>query len=117
MLKSFKNALRGIFISIKEERNLKIIFIVFIIVVAAGLVFSLSIIQWIIILLCCALVISAEMINSSIENAIDLYTDEYSQLARKAKDIAAGSTLIVSIFSAVIGLLIFIPRIIEFFSQ
>ena len=117
MYKSFKNALKGIAISVKEERNLKIIFFVFILVVAAGFVFSLNIIQWAIVLLCCALVIGAEMINSSIENAINLCTEEYSPLAKKAKDIAAGATLVVSIFSAAIGLLIFLPRIIEFFSK
>jgi len=114
-LKSFKNAATGIITALKGGANFRIICAVFILVVALGVVVGISPLEWTAVLLCCAGVISAEMINSSIEQTVDLCTKEYSETAKKAKDMAAGATLVFSIFSAAIGLIIFIPHIIELF--
>ena len=114
-LKSFKNAATGILTAIKGGKNLRFICVFFVLTIILGFIVRLSSTEWAIVLICCAVVISTEMINSGIECSIDLCTKEYSELAKKAKDMAAGATLVVSIFSAVIGLIIFVPRIIDLF--
>ena len=114
-LKSFKNAVHGIISSLKAEKNLRIISIIFIIVVIASFILSISATEWVVVLLCCAGVISTELINTSIEHVIDLYSKDYSLIAKKAKDTAAGATLIFCVFSILVGLVIYIPHIIDFF--
>jgi diacylglycerol kinase len=59
---------------------------------------------------CFGLVISLEMINSAIENLVDLVSPEYNKLAGKAKDIAAGAVLVAAICAAIVGLIIFLPK-------
>lgn len=114
-IKSFKNAANGIATAVKGGRNLRLICVFFVLTVALGLIVRLTPLEWVAVLICCAGVICTEMINSCIECSIDLRTKEYSELAKKAKDMAAGATLVFSIFSIVIGLIIFVPRVINLF--
>ena len=78
-----------------------------VVVIYSGFYFKLSDMEWVIILLCMALVIGLELINSAIESLVDLISPERNPLAGKAKDIAAGAVLFVSIISLVVGILIF----------
>jgi len=64
--------------------------------------------------LCFGLVIGMELINTSIEKLVDLVSPEYHPLAEKVKDIAAGAVLFDSIIAAIIGLIIFVPKIWEY---
>ena len=114
-IQSFKFAVNGIKISFRFEQNFRIIVGCFVLTIIFGVVVNLSGIEWAIILICCAVAISLEMINSAIESVVDLATKEYKILAKKAKDFAAGAVLVFSVFSAVIGLIIFIPKIIKLF--
>ena len=59
--------------------------------------------------------ISLELVNTAVESAVDLVTEERHPLAKKAKDTAAGAVLVSAVFAAVIGLLIFVPKIMDFF--
>ena len=59
-------------------------------------------------------VLAAETINTTIENLVDMYTKEYDEKAKIVKDTAAGTVLILAITSAIIGLIIFIPKIINY---
>ena len=106
---------RGIFGAIKSERNVKIDIVAAILVVVCGFVFKINITEWLICLILIALVISAELMNTAIEAVVDMYTREKNPLAKKAKDIAAGSVLITAIMSAVIGGIIFIPKFLKIF--
>ena len=106
-LKSFFYALRGVRTSISEQRNLKIQLVTALIVVAAGLYFRISAVDWSILLLTISLVIGFEMINSSIEDLVDLVTTEWKPLAGKVKDIVAGAVLFVSLVAMVIGIIVF----------
>ncbi len=115
MLDSFKYAFHGIRYALKEERNFRIMAACFIAVVIAGILLGLSVPEWAAILLCCAGVLSLEMVNTSLESAVDIATDEYKPLAKKAKDTAAGAVLVFCLFSAAIGLIIFIPHVIGLF--
>ena len=113
MLNSFKYALSGIKKAFLSGRNFRIMAVCFLLVISFGFIFSATLTEWTILLLCCGMVLSAEMINTSLETAVDIATQENSRTAGKAKDIAAGASLIASIISAVIALIIFIPHIIE----
>ncbi|MBK7956901.1 MAG: diacylglycerol kinase family protein [Bacteroidetes bacterium] len=99
---SFIYAFRGIIDALRDERSMKIHFAAIIATSASAFYFHFNYMEWCIIVLCFALVVSLEMMNSAIENTVDLYTNEKMELARKAKDIAAGAVLIASIFSVII---------------
>ena len=107
---SFKYAFEGIITTIKEERNMFIHFLIAIIVVITGIYVRLSLNEWLICLLLFALVFSLELINTAIENTVDLVTTKKNKKAKLAKDAAAGAVLIVAIFASIIGIIIFLPK-------
>ena len=113
LINSFRYAFSGIFSALKSERNMKIHMVALVLVVVFGFLLRISETEWIVCILCIALVISSEMINTAIEKTVDLATDEIKETAKKAKDIAAGAVLINAIGSAIIAAIIFIPKIIE----
>ena len=110
--KSFGYAFKGIDDVIKHEPNMKIHVVVAILVVIMAFILKVSIIEWIILVLLIGAVLAAETINATIENLVDMYTKEYDEKAKIVKDTAAGTVLILAITSAIIGLIIFIPKII-----
>ena len=110
--KSFGYAFKGIDDVIKHEPNMKIHVVVAILVVIMAFIFKVSIIEWIILVLLIGSVLAAETINTTIENLVDMYTKEYDEKAKVVKDTAAGTVLILAITSAIIGLIIFVPKII-----
>ena len=114
-LKSFKFAIEGIKKTIKTEMTFRVMLVALLIVVALGFLLCINAIQWSIILICCAGVLALEMINTAIEALVDLITDDHHELAEKVKDISAGLVLIFSIFATIIGLIIFIPYILDLF--
>lgn len=107
---SFKYAFEGIITTIKEERNMFIHFLIAIIVVITGVYVRLSLNEWLICLLLFALVFSLELINTAIENTVDLVTTKKNRKAKLAKDAAAGAVLIAAIFASIIGIIIFLPK-------
>jgi len=111
---SFIYALKGIKTAFKSEQNLKIHFTIMILVIILGISLNISLIEWIICIIQFILVISAEMINTAVENTVDLVTDKYHKKAKMAKDISAGAVLICATGAAIIGGIIFIPKILEF---
>ena len=107
---SFKYAFEGIITTIKEERNMFIHFLIAIIVVITGVYVRLSLNEWLICLLLFALVFSLELINTAIENTVDLVTTKKNKKAKLAKDAAAGAVLIAAVFASIIGIIIFLPK-------
>lgn len=110
--KSFGYAFKGIDDVIEHEPNMKIHVVVAMLFVIMAFIFKVSIIEWIILVLLIGAVLAAETINTTIENLVDMYTKEYDEKAKIVKDTAAGTVLILAITSAIIGLIIFIPKII-----
>ena len=98
--------------TIKEERNIKIHLLAVIVVIIMGIIYKISRMEWMICILLFGLVISSELINTAIENAVDLVTTEENKLAKIAKDAAAGAVLINAIISVIIAGIIWIPKII-----
>ena len=78
-------------------------------------ILHVSMVEWCILLLTISLVLVLEMVNTAIERAVDLVTKDYYELAKIAKDVAAGAVLVASMFSVVLGVLIFLPKIILLF--
>ncbi len=112
LIKSFKYAINGIIIGLKEEKNMKIHFLFVILVTTFGIVLKITKIEWIICIILYGLVISSELINTALEATVDLITDKYDEKAKIAKDTAAGAVLVLAIISAVIGVIIFFPKLI-----
>lgn len=110
ILKSFGYAFEGIYTCIKKERNMKIHCVMAVLVVAAGVILKISVIEWCICFLLFGLIWALELANTSIEAVVDLVTDEKKPLAKLAKDSAAGAVLAASIMAAIIGFIIFIPK-------
>ncbi len=105
--RSFGYACKGILEGFHSERNFKIQLSIATITVGAGFYFHISSTDWCIILLCIALVLTAELINTSIEKLVDLTTRERVPLAGKIKDMAAGAVLIISTVSLIVAIVIF----------
>lgn len=110
LVNSFKYAIEGINQALKTEQNFKIHILIMILVIIFGIILKISKNEWIICIILFGFVISLEMVNTAIENTVDLITIEKHPKAKAAKDVAAGSVLIAAITSAVIGLIIFIPK-------
>ena len=112
---SFKYSFEGIFTALKSECHLQIHSVILILVLVAGWYFEISTSEWIYCLLCFALVISAELFNSAIEAIVDLVSPDFHPLAKKTKDISAGAVLFSAIVAAIVGLIVFIPKVIMLF--
>lgn len=113
-LKSVENALKGIKLSIESERNIKMQLTIMVLLIILGFLLKFSSFDWLIIILTSVAVLSVEMMNTAIEYTIDIVCQgEFNPLAKKAKDIAAGAVLVISIGSAFIGAIIIIPKIIN----
>jgi len=113
LYQSFSCAIDGIFSSIKSESNFKIHIVSALLVVAMGFFFQIAIYEWLWIALAIAVVMLAELINTSIESLANMVSQEYHPLIKKTKDAAAGAVLIAALFALISGLIIFIPKLIE----
>lgn len=112
IINSFKNAFNGIYYGVLKERNMMIHWIIMITVICCGLLFEITIFEWFICIILFALVIGGELFNTAIESVVDICSPDYSELAKIAKDTAAGAVLVFAISSAIIGLIIFVPYFI-----
>lgn len=115
LINSFKYAGEGIVSSFKTERNMKIHIFIMLVVILAGILLKLSAIEWIICVLLFAIVISAELFNTAIETIVDMVSPEKNEKAKLAKDVSAGAVLVVAIGAAMVGLVIFVPKVVELF--
>jgi undecaprenol kinase/diacylglycerol kinase (ATP) len=111
-LKSFKFAFNGLRILIKEEHNSRIHFFVALCVLTAGFFFKITAFEWISILFAIGFVIVTEIINTSIENLANFISPEKNVSIKKIKDLAAAGVLISAIIAAIIGVIIFLPKIL-----
>ena len=108
---SFSHALEGIINTARVEKNLKIHFIVMVCVII-GLIVKLTVSEWIICTVLFGLVISAEMFNTALEKTLDYVNEDYDKKIRFIKDASAGAVLVLAIASTVIGLIIFLPKLL-----
>lgn len=109
----FNNAIRGLKQGFSTERNFRIQFILFLAAVALGIYFNISELEWLSILIISALILSLELFNSAIEKLCDLYSTKHDLQIKWIKDVSAGAVLISCLISIGIGLIIFIPKLVE----
>lgn len=115
---TFKNARKGMRLTLKSERNLRIHLLVGAIVLITALCMHFTVSKFCILILTIAAVISAEMFNSAIEFALDsIFHNRYSTMVGMAKDISAGAVMIVSIGAVMIGILLFLPPFLEIITK
>ncbi len=112
-IKSFKPAIAGLAWLIKHEHNMRIHIFAAIVVVVISFIFNINNYQWMAVAICIGAVISAEAFNSAIEKLVDIISPNYNIKAGLIKDIASGAVLAISIVSAIVGFIIFIPKILS----
>lgn len=110
---SFGHAMDGISYVVSHERNFIIELVFAVLVTIASFILKVSLIEWCILVLVIGIILALEMINTAIERCVDLVTKDYRELAKIAKDVSAGAVLVMSMFSVILGILIFLPKIIE----
>lgn len=115
LILSFKFAFSGIGFAFVHNQNLRIHFVSAIVVVIASFYFNVSDFEKWILGFTILLALCSEMINTSIEEMIDLITAEHRQEAKAAKDVGAGMVLISSLGALVVGIIIFTPYILRAF--
>ncbi len=111
-LKSFGCAIHGIKLAFKSEKNLSRQLVVGIIAIITAFLLEFNVIEFCVVIMCISGVLVAELLNSSIEYAIDsVFKNNYSKLAGMAKDIAAGAVCLTSITAGIVGALLYLPKI------
>lgn len=113
--KSFTYAFEGIKTACKTEQNFLFDFIFGILTIILGFILKLNTTEFLIVLLTIGLVISLELVNTAIEYAIDMAMPEIHPLAKAAKDISSGAVLFGAIIAFIVGLIIYLPKIIDLF--
>lgn len=107
----FRNAFRGMYVVWKTTRHLYIHIISAVLAIVFGFYFKVSGPEWIALVFAIGFVLVSETFNTAIEIDIDLTSPEYHPYARDTKDVAAAAVLVASFTAAVVGLIIFLPKI------
>ncbi len=115
LLSSFRFAWQGIWHATLRERNLKIHWLIALIVCLAGTYLHISANEWLACIIFFALVIGSELINTAIETLADRVTTEHDEAIGFLKDASAGAVLVSAFFAAVGGCIIFIPKLLTLF--
>lgn len=114
-IKSFGYSFAGLKYAYKYEQSMTIHVMAVIIVVIAGILLKISVMEWLICFILFGLVMATELINTSIEAVVDLTCPKIHPLAKIAKDTASAAVFVFSAVAAISGFIIFIPKIIELF--
>ena len=108
----FRNAFRGLYVVSKTTRHLWIHIISAVAVIAFGVCLKVSSMEWIALTFAIGFVFVTETLNTAIEIDIDLTSPEYHPFARDTKDVAAAAVLLSALVAVIVGLIIFLPKII-----
>ena len=111
IINSFKYAIQGILTSFKTERTMKIHICIMILVIIVGILFKINKYEWIICVICFAIVIGGELFNTAIETVVDMVMPYKNEKAKLAKDVSAGAVLVLAMGAAIVGFIIFMPKI------
>lgn len=112
---SFQFAFDGFLYALQTQRNLRIQLIVAIVVITLSTFLPMNAIEWALLFLLIALVIVTEILNTAIEKTIDLIVTEYNPLAKTVKDLSAAAVLFIALTAVVVGLFIYLPKLLAIF--
>lgn len=107
LFRSFRYAFKGIFRTVKEERNFRVHLVALCLVTWFSFLYEVTSGQALVLIVTCALVLSLELVNTAVEHTVDLISEEYHPLAEKAKDAAAGGVLVSAVASVVVAVVMF----------
>lgn len=110
--RSFIYAFNGLRILLREEHNARIHMLGAVFAILLGVILQLSPVEWLAITLCIGIVFVLEILNSAIERLADFVSPSHHQLIGQVKDLSAAGVLVGTVTALIIGLLIFIPKII-----
>jgi diacylglycerol kinase len=113
----FRDAFRGIREGVLGERSFAVHLPMAAAVIAAAAFFRVSAVEWLVLVLCITLVITAELLNSALERMAKAVTQERNVHVGAALDIAAGAVLVASVGAVICGLLIFLPYAIQWWTR
>ncbi len=116
-VESLNCAIEGILWAVKRERHLRYHFVAALAVLFLALFFHVTALEFFLLVLAAVLVIFAELMNTAIEALVDLVTEEYHELAKRAKDVAAGAVLVTSVGAATLGYLVLSGHIFPLFDS
>jgi diacylglycerol kinase len=112
-IKSFGYAFNGLKIMIREESNARIHLFAAICTMIAGILFKVSLIEWIALVFATGFVISLEIVNSAIETIADFISPGKDDMIKKIKDLSAAGVLVSSLTALIVGLIVFLPKIVH----
>ncbi len=115
-INSFQYAVNGIQTLLKEEHNSRIHFAAALMAILLGVLLKISTVEWSLISIAITGVFAMELINSAIENLADAFSIEKDDRIMKVKDMAAGAVLVAAVGALIIGILIFLPKLITLVS-
>lgn len=115
IFKSFKFSFDGLKYAYLHEQSLLLHLIAMIIIISCAIFFKITPIQWVITLVMGALILVAELINTSIEAVVDMVTEEFHPLAKVAKDTASAACFVADMTAFGMWLVVFVPKIIAMF--
>ncbi len=110
-LLSFKYAIKGIYLLLATQRNARIHLSAMVLVIFGGFYFSISTSEWIAVIISIGIVFAAEAFNTTIEKLVDMVSPEFNKSAGRIKDVAAGAVLFTAIAAAIVGIIIFGPKL------
>ena len=113
IISSIKNSFNGLKAAYKNEQSVYIHLVCTIILLLVSFLLKISTTEWLIIIAIIGLTLVVELLNTAIESTVDLVTKDFHPLAKVAKDTASAAEFVLSVTSAVIALMIFIPKIME----
>ena len=114
-VKSFKYCYEGIRYAFYHEQNIFVMMLAAIVVMILGIVLGVTYVESLILVVLIGVTLTAEMLNTAIEVCVNLVTKEIKPEAKVAKDSASGAVGILCIFDFIVGLMIFIPKIVMLF--
>ena len=115
LINSFTYPIKGLKYAYRNEQNLTVDVGISILVLIASFIFKLELTEWVVVIFTIGAVISLELVNTAIEAAIDLVTEEYHPLAKVAKDTSAAAVFVMAVVAVIIGIVIFLPKVISLF--
>lgn len=117
LIKSFGYAWNGLKTCFLGELNFRIHLLLTVAALSLAIVFGISAMEWVVLIVCIAFVLTMEMINTAIEALCDVVSTEIHPGIKKVKDIAAAAVLVSAMLSLLAGIIIFLPKIILFFKS
>lgn len=110
---SFRYAFAGLWHVLRSQRNARIHLAFAVVAVGLGAGLGITEYEWLVLVLVIGLVFAAECFNTAIEALVDLLSPEWHERAKIAKDTAAATVLCTAIAAAIVGAILFVPRIVQ----